>query len=118
MAIDPLDATGLARLRRKISDEGENAFSDEALEDIYQEAGGNFTLSIAIAFEEMAGAATRSIDYAQNQSSEKKSQLYQHLKDRAQYYRGLYASEAKSSNTMQMVKLQTRPRPKRAEPRG
>lgn len=118
MAIDPLDDAGLARLRRKISDEGESAFSDEDLQDIYQEADGNFTLTIAIAFEELAGSATRLADYTQNQSSEKRSQVYDHLKDRAQYYRGLYNSETKSSNTMQMVKLQTRPKPKRAEPRG
>ena len=119
MAAAPLNATELARFRRKISDEAKLAFPDDAtLQDLYQEAGGNFTLAVALAFEELSGSATRFAEYTQNQSSEKKQQVFDHLVKMADRYFARYTAEKQSGSQVRIAGMRRGPKPIQEEPRS
>lgn len=75
-----LTVTELERFRRKVGDTGESkAFSDPELQDIYQEAGGDFNRAVLLAYEELIGNAWKFSDYTQNESQERKSQIFANL---------------------------------------
>lgn len=74
-----LSATELSRLRRKLGDSGGTVFSDAELNDIYDEAGDDFDRTLQIAFEEIMYDAAKFNDYTAGQTSERKSQVFEHL---------------------------------------
>ena len=111
-----LSATLLARLRRKIDDEGTPpAFSDDELNDIYDEADGNWNLTLALCFEELRNSAAKFSDYKQNESEEKRKQIFDNLFKLASYHRGLATS---TGNQVRVVGLKSRPPRNKTKPRG
>lgn len=110
-----LTAALMARLRRKIGDETEAAWSDDELNDIYDEAEGDWNLTIALCFEELMNNAVKFADYKQNESEEKRSQIFANLQKMATYYRGLSAG---ASNQVRIVGLKLRPPKNKPKPRS
>lgn len=108
-----LTATELASLRRKVGDQAETTWTDSELNAIYTEAAGNFNEAIAICYEELMGNAAKFADYTQNESSEKKSQIFNNLAKLAGYYRGLSVS---SGNQVRVVGLKQRPPRRKQNP--
>ena len=80
-----LTQTQLKSMRRKIADTAETAWDDGELNAIYTEAGSDFNEAIAICFEELMGNAAKFADYTQNESSEKKKQIFDNLGKMAGY---------------------------------
>jgi hypothetical protein len=74
-----LSATELARMRRKLGDATGAVFSNDELNDIYTEAGADFDRALMIAFEEIMYDAAKFNDYTAGQTSERKSQVFDHL---------------------------------------
>lgn len=70
----------IARFRRKIADQKvPPTFPEPELQDIWDEAGGDLNKACLIAFEELAANAAKFTDYTANESSQKKSQIFDHL---------------------------------------
>lgn len=69
----------LERFRRKIADQQSLGFSDPELQDIYDEAGGNFNKAVLLAWEELASNASRFADYVQNETQVKKNQIFKNI---------------------------------------
>lgn len=65
-------------LRRKIG-RGGKGFSDPDLDSIWVEAGERMTKAIWICFEELMNDAARFNDYTQNETQEKRSQIFDHI---------------------------------------
>lgn len=62
------------------------AFSDEELNANYDLANGNFYLGIAYGFDQLAAPGAKFNDYTAGQTSEKKSQIFDHLIERAAFF--------------------------------
>jgi len=105
----------LTRLRRKIGDESETAWDDAELNDSYDEAGGSWNLTIALLFEELRNNAVKFADYKQNESEEKRSQIFANLEKTARYYRSIVDDNA---TQVQIVALKQRPPHNKTKPRG
>jgi hypothetical protein len=73
------NAVELERFRRKIGDQQKKGFTDPELQDIWDEAGGDLTKATLIAFEELWANAVRFADYTANESSVKKSQIFNNI---------------------------------------
>lgn len=107
-----LTETQLARLRRKIADQGTPpAFPDDELQDIWDEAGENWNLTIVMCFNELLASAAKFNDYTQNESQEKKSQISKNLADLRDYYQKLYDQEG-GGNTTRIVGIKVQRRQK------
>ncbi len=77
--ITPLTEEEIVRFRRKIGDRTE-AFDEEVIQDLYVEAVGSFSLAVHLAYEELLGNAYLFTDYTQNETQEKKSQIFSQIK--------------------------------------
>lgn len=102
-----ITATEEVTLRRKIGNNGAG-FSTPELDSIWVEAGENMTKAIFICFEELMNNAARFTDYTQNDTQEKRSQIFDHIANKVlPYWRGkLSAAEAgenTSARTMRIV---------------
>jgi len=84
-----LTNTELASMRRKVADTAETAWDDDELQAIYTEANGDLNEAIAVCYEELMANAAKFSDYTQNESSEKRKQIFDNLGKMATYYRGL-----------------------------
>lgn len=65
---------------------GLQAFSDDDLNALNTDAGGNFYLTIAYGYRVLMAGGARFDDYVAGQSQEKKSQIFDHLKDMEEMY--------------------------------
>lgn len=75
-----LTAAEIARFRRKIGDGNTPpAFEDVELQDIWTEAEEDWNKAVLYALEELLGNAWRFTDYTQNESQEKKQQIFANL---------------------------------------
>jgi len=72
-------------LRRKLGNNGAG-FSTPDLDSIWVEAGQSMTKAIFICFEELLNDATRFNDYTQNDSQEKRSQIFDHIANKTLPY--------------------------------
>lgn len=88
----------LVRLRRKIGRQG-RGFSDPQLDDIWVEAGGNLTRALLICFEELMLDAARFNDYTQNETQEKKQQVFENLKKSVGYLKDKLDGEVAAATT-------------------
>ena len=109
------------RLRRKISDQlvypytvDDLTFTDVELNDIYDEAQGDWNLTIALIAEEMMFSSIKYVDYKQNESDEKLSQMRAAFEKLASYYRGLVSQ----SNQVKIVGMKSRPPRNKTKPTG
>lgn len=93
-----LDAAQLARLRRKLGDTtSPYAFADPDLQDIYDQAAGDWNQTIVDALDELLINAAKFADYTQNETDEKRSQIFKQLKEMRDLYR------AKTGATNQVI---------------
>lgn len=74
-----IETDELITLRRKINDKGQRAFSDPELDELWVEAGENLSKTVFLCLEELAIDAARFADYTQNETQEKRSQVFDHL---------------------------------------
>lgn len=72
-------------LRRKLGNGGAG-FSTPDLDSIWVEAGESMTAAIFICFEELLNDATRFNDYTQNDTQEKRSQIFDHIANKTLPY--------------------------------
>lgn len=93
-------------LRRKIGNNGAG-FSTPDLDSIWVEAEGNMNRAIFICFEELMNNAARFTDYTQNDTQEKRSQIFDHIANKVlPYWRGkLSAAEAGENTTKQTARI-------------
>jgi|GEM_PF-2140718 len=101
-----LTETQLASLRRKVGDSAGTVWTEEELNAIYTEAGSDLNEAIAICYEELMANAVKFADYTQNESSEKRSQIFSNLGKMATYYRGL---SSQSQVSARIVGMKQRP---------
>jgi hypothetical protein len=81
------DTVTVNKLRRKLGDTNQ-AFSDAELAVLLDEAGGDFATALREGLFELLTQAARLNDYTTGQSSEKKSQVFQQLKETYQLVSG------------------------------
>jgi hypothetical protein len=109
----PLTPAEIRRFRRKIGDVGRlvdgqmcYAFPDPDIQDIYEEAGSNFERAVLEAFDELIGNSWKFNDYTQNQTQEKKQQIFSNLlKARDSWY----TTHVKSNNQVRIVGIKSVP---------
>lgn len=88
------------QLRRKIGNNGAG-FSDADLEHIWEEAEESLPHAVLICFEELAAGAAKFTDYTQNETQDKKSQVFSHIMDRLIPYWKKKVDEAEDDATPQ-----------------
>lgn len=79
----------VAELRRKVSEPDQTTYTDEALNALIDEQGGDINLVAAGIWEEKASQFTEMVDISEAGSSRKNSQLMKNATGMAAYYRGL-----------------------------
>lgn len=105
-----LTTTQIQRFRRKIGDTNlKPAFDDEAIQDIWQEAEEDWDTAVLIAYEELLGNAWRFADYTQNQSEEKKNQIFKNLERMVDRAQAKVSSRKKGRNQVRMGGLKPIP---------
>lgn len=65
---------------------GEGVFTDDELERLFVRAGEDYDTTVALALRQLLMSANRFNDYTAGQTSEKLSQVRDHLKDMLAYY--------------------------------
>lgn len=74
----PLDADQLTDFRGDIGDTN-SVFSDAELQRLYARASDDYNTAVVGAIDQLIASASKFADYTQNQSQEKKSQIFEHL---------------------------------------
>ncbi len=101
-----LTETQRSSLRRKVGDPAGDVWTADELNTIFTEAGGDINEAIAICFEELMVDAAKFADYKQNESEEKRSQIFNNLAKLADRYRGLSNSQ---QSQVRIVGMKQRP---------
>lgn len=118
MAVTPLTNAELARFRRKIGDTRmPPAFPDAEIQDLWEEADGNWNKSVLAAYDELIGNSWKFTDYVQNETQEKKNQIFQNLLKARAIWQGKVDADtaaAKNKNQVKMTGLRKVP-PRRKE---
>lgn len=103
-------------LRRRVGDTGATeAFSDDELQDAFDEALEDLDSSTVILLEWLIADAAKFNDYTAGQTSEKKSQVFDHLNKLLQRYEGKVAA-SNTSPGMKIVGMRSVPPRERDEP--
>ena len=110
-----LSTSDLSFVRLIIGDEAETAFSDSELNTLYTQAGSDLNITMALCFEVLRNSAAKFADYKQNESEEKRNQIFANLDKLAKYYRGLATT---TGNQVKVVGLKQRPPRNKTKPRG
>lgn len=111
-----LTGVGVTTTVSQVTAGGVTAFSDTDLDNYYDFAASygtpNFALAVAFCFDELLAFGAKYNDYVAGQSSEKKSQISDHLKERAEWWH----QWALADRQLQVVKLEGVPPQVRAVP--
>lgn len=108
-----ITAEELVTLRRKINDKGQQTFSDPELDEIWVEAGEVMSKAIFLCLEEITIDVARFNDYTQNETTEKRSQVFDHLMDKLlPYWKAKAEEETNSTATVSRI-IGTRVVPRR-----
>lgn len=67
-------------------DATESVFSNAELERLFVRAGEDYDRTLVLAWRQLLASAARFNDYTAGQTSEKKSQVRDHIKDTLEYY--------------------------------
>lgn len=125
-----LTAKQIERIRRKIGDVGivqsdgskKTAFQDPEIQDEYDDAGGDFNKTILALYEDLLGSAWRFHDYTQNQSDEKKQQIFKNLESAAKWWRQKVADDtataAKATLVPRIIGVEVVPPDDKSAPEG
>lgn len=111
-----LTATQLALFRRKIDDTSATpAYSDDELNATFEEAEGNLDRAVLLIIEELMMRGSKYTDYVQNQSSEKRHQVFESLKAMHDLYE---KKLSKASGQFKMVGVRSVPPNRKETPDG
>lgn len=98
----PLNAQQLADLRADLGDVGHPpAFSNAELARLYERAGENYARTVVMALDQLLASAARLSDYTQNQTQEKASQVFEHLRALREMWQG----RANGSTGMKVIRV-------------
>lgn len=110
-----LTDTQISRFRRKIGDSVE-AFSPDLLNDLYDEAEGNLDKAILLAYEELLSNAILFTDYTQNETSEKRSQIFTNLMKLRDLWAEKVDKATRATKQVRIVGTQIMPPDNKAHP--
>jgi hypothetical protein len=79
----------------------EAVFTDAELERLFERAGEVYETAVLYAWRQLLAASTKYIDYRVAQTEEKRSQVYQHIKDMV----GHWQSESDKATNTQGVRM-------------
>ena len=82
-------------------DDSEAVFTDAELERLFQRAGEVYETAVYKAWCQLLAASTKYIDYRVAQTEEKRSQVYQHIKDMVAHWK----AESDAVNNTQGVRI-------------
>lgn len=85
-------------------DDSEAVFTDAELERLFTRAGEVYETAVLYAWRQLLAASTKYIDYRVAQTEEKRSQVYQHIKDMVAYWQG-ESDAATNTQGVRMVGL-------------
>lgn len=112
-----LTAEQLARLRQDIGDTNDPpAFEDEELQDIWTDEGEDWDKTILRAYERLLANAWKFTDYTQNESQEKKGQIFSHLERMVARLEKKVAEAAKAHNQIKIAGLKGIPPRRKDKP--
>lgn len=77
-------------------DDSEAVFTDAELERLFERADEVYASAVYMAWRQLLAASTKYIDYRVAQTEEKRSQVYQHIKDMVGHWQ---AESDKATNT-------------------
>lgn len=69
-------------------DDSESVFTDAELERLYTRAGENYATAVYYAWRQLMAGAAKYIDYRVAQTDEKRSQVWDHIKEMVAYWEG------------------------------
>ncbi len=101
--ISLLTGTGVSATISETTQGGVTAFTDTELNLLYTDAGAdNFALAIALGFDVLVAGGAKFNDFTAGQTSEKKSQITEHLKERAEFWHQ-WANNDRQVQTTRMI---------------
>jgi hypothetical protein len=101
------------QLRRRVGDSGATqAFSDPELQDAFDEAEEDLTAATVILLEWLVADAVKFNDYTAGQTSEKKSQVYDHLVKNLAHWQ----QKGQSAVQIRILGMRSVPPPSREKP--
>lgn len=92
----------------------QTVFTDAALNRHYTRAGEDYNLAVCLAYRQLAAGFVGEHDYQAGLSQEKRSQIFDHYKEMADYYLSL----SDAANQVQIVGTRRVPPPRKARPAG
>lgn len=96
-----LDADELTDIRGDIGDTN-NAFSDAELQRLHVRSGGVYPQTVLLAIDQLLANAAKFSDYTQNETQERKSQVFKNLLD----MRDIWVKRAnKGAAALRIVKI-------------
>ena len=90
----------------------ESVFTDDELNRLYTRASGGYTAAVVLAIRQLLMNAAKLNDYTAGETSEKKSQVFNHLKDLLEYWE----DQDRSSNQAKIVGMSFVPPTDREKP--
>ncbi len=96
-------------------DDSEAVFTDAELERLFQRAGEVYPTAVWYAWRQLMAASTKYIDYKVAQTEEKRSQVYQHIKEMVAYW-GDESAKATNDKGVRIVGLTEIPPRRKEEP--
>ena len=82
-------------------DDSEAVFTDAELERLFERADEVYASAVYMAWRQLLAASTKYIDYRVAQTEEKRSQVYQHIKDMVTHWQ----SESDKATNVQGVRM-------------
>lgn len=73
--------------RADIGDDG-TVFTDPELDRLYTRAGADYNTAVYLAWRQLLADANKFFDYTAGQTSVKKAQVRQHIKDMVEFWKG------------------------------
>lgn len=109
-----LDATQLADMQGDLGiSADQTVFTDAELDRLYDRASGDYNTAVYLGYRQLLADANKFFDYTAGQTSVKRSQVRDHLKEMAAFWK----DEARTAgNQMKMLGLRSIPPPCKDEP--
>lgn len=101
-----LEAEVLVDFRADIGDSGTPpAFSDAELQRLYERTGEDYNRAVLLAFDQLLSGAAKFASYTQNQTQEKKSEIFNNLLKLRTLWAGKVAALEAAESAKQQVRL-------------
>lgn len=112
----PLTTEELLDLRADLGDNGTaRAFTDDELERLFVRANERYAVAMVLALNQLLASAAKLNDYTQNETQEKKSQVFEQLVKLRAFWQ-LEATRSSPPRQVRVAQLGVRPPRERDEP--